>query len=332
MANNYTILNSLGISVTFRSTDDGSGLQIANNRLTDATGSNFFPTADAAARRLYAQITDGTNSFPTADVAARKLFAALTDGTNTATIKAASTAALVTDTALVVRPLLPTDGTNTTPAGDAIARAIFQELTDGTTGPVFVTPASTAALAANKALVVALHPTSPVTTNAEATLTAGAAPSKALVLAGQFLSNATLPAATTGQTVALQTDPAGTQKVGLVPLGTPVYAGSGSVAAASAVATLTIPAAKMGYLDGFDVDGLGATAGSAIVLTIAGLLGGTLTYAFGVPAGATVPVHQSFRFNTPLQASAVATNLVVTAASFGAGNTAASITAYGHYL
>lgn len=305
---------------------------IPNIRLCDATAANFAPTMDAVGRAGYQYITDGTHTFPTADAAARKLFAAITDGTNTATVKASSTGAAATDTALVVRPMAWTDGSNTAPTMDAIARAGFQELTDGTTGPVFVTPASTAAIATNKALVVALHPTSPVTTNADTALTAGAAPTKAFALAGQFLAWGSLPAATTAQTVALQTDSAGTQKVGTAVLGTPIYAGSGSVSASAATATLTIPSAKMGFLDGFDIDGLGASAGASVALTITGALGGTLTYAYGVPAGATVPVHNSYRFNPPLQASAVNTNLVISVASFGTGNTAASLTAYGHYV
>jgi hypothetical protein len=119
---------------------------------------------------------------------------------------------------------------------------------------------------------------------------------------------------------------------GVVCPGTPIYGGAASGGAAPAVATLVIPAAKMGYIDGFDLDGLGATAGSAIAVTIAGLLGGTLTFQVGIPAGVTVPFSLSRRFNPPLQASAVATNIVVTAPSFGAGNTQSSCNAYGHYF
>jgi hypothetical protein len=69
-------------------------------RVTDQT--NFMPTMDAAARRGYVQITDGTNSMPTADTVARSSFHRITDGTNTAAVKAASTAAIATDPALVV--------------------------------------------------------------------------------------------------------------------------------------------------------------------------------------------------------------------------------------
>ncbi len=51
-----------------------------------------------------------------------------------------------------------TDGTNTMPTGDAVARSIFHQITDGTRGPVTVKAASTAAVAADLALVVALSP------------------------------------------------------------------------------------------------------------------------------------------------------------------------------
>jgi hypothetical protein len=91
-------------------------------------------------------------------------------------------------------------------------------------------------------------------------------------------------------------------------------------------------AAKMMFLDGFDVDGLGATAGSAVSVTITGLLGGTLTFLMGVPAGVTTPFAYSKRFNPPLQASAVNTSIAVVVASFGSGNTASTVNAYGHSL
>jgi len=48
------------------------------------------------------RVTDGTNTMPTADVAARSLFARITDGTNTAAVKASATAPASTDPALVV--------------------------------------------------------------------------------------------------------------------------------------------------------------------------------------------------------------------------------------
>ena len=51
---------------------------------------------------VYVRLTDGTNIMPTGDAAARGVFHRITDGTNTATVKAASAAAVAADTALVV--------------------------------------------------------------------------------------------------------------------------------------------------------------------------------------------------------------------------------------
>jgi hypothetical protein len=127
-------------------------------------------------------------------------------------------------------------------------------------------------------------------------------------------------------------DLAGNLQVAVQPNGTPVYGGTASTIAGATTTTLTIPAGKMGYLDGFDIDGLGATAASAIVVTVAGLLGGTLTYEVGIPAGVGVPLSYSKRFNPPLQCNAVNTNIVVTVPTFGAGNVAASTNVYGHYI
>lgn len=111
---------------------------------------------------------------------------------------------------------------------------------------------------------------------------------------------------------------------------TSVVASSGSVANASAVATIPAVSAKTNYITGFTITGLGATAASGKTLTIAGLLGGTISYVFQVLAGATTgiaPIH--ITFPVPLPASAVNTAIVVTVPAFGAGNTSAIATAYG---
>lgn len=328
MADNISIKDGAGVTVSVRTTDDGSGNQIGCFRPTNATGTTFAPTMDAVARPGFQKITDGTNTLPTMDVAGRKGFVAITDGTNTITVKAASTGAQAADTALVVRPMMPTDGTNTQPAADAVARSLFAQLSDGTTGPAFVTPASTAAVAGNKALVVALHPTSPVTTNADAALAAGTAPSKAFALAGQFLAYGSLPAATTGQTMAIQTDVAGTQKVGIVPLGTSVV-DSHTGAATATTCTLPAVASKMNYLSGLAITGLGATAAGSIQVTTTGLAA-NLTFTIPIPVGATIGITPLIvNFPTPLPASAVNTAITVVVPSFGSGNTVASASAWG---
>lgn len=119
---------------------------------------------------------------------------------------------------------------------------------------------------------------------------------------------------------------------------TPVAFSSGNVAAASAVATLPATAGLTTYIEGFDLMGLGATGTSEIAVTVTGLQTqtGTLTFNVNIPAGATTQINAaspngcySFRFPSPIPASAPNTAIVVTAPTFGAGNLQACVTAYG---
>jgi hypothetical protein len=119
----------------------------------------------------------------------------------------------------------------------------------------------------------------------------------------------------------------------LPPGATPVYGASGAVSASPAVATITSAAGRTAYLNGFQVSGLGATAAGMAGITITGLVGGTLNFAFPVPAGVGVAAPPMVvNFQTPLQASAVNTNIVVTVASFGSGNVGAAVMAEGYLI
>lgn len=72
-------------------------------------------------------------------------------------------------------PVKITDGTNTMPTGDIAARAVFEQISDGYTGPVAVKASGTPPSASDKALVVVLSPNQqaiPVS-SAPATSTAG---------------------------------------------------------------------------------------------------------------------------------------------------------------
>ena len=148
---------------------------------TNSIGSVVQGTAAALSGFWPVKVTDGTNSMPTMDVVGRAGFQKVTDGTNTAAVKAASTAPLATDPALVVCispnspitvgtvaqgtaaalagywPVRITDGVNTMPTMDVAARAGFHKNTDGT-NTAAVKAASTSAAAADPALVVALSP------------------------------------------------------------------------------------------------------------------------------------------------------------------------------
>jgi hypothetical protein len=118
-----------------------------------------------------------------------------------------------------------------------------------------------------------------------------------------------------------------------LPPGAPIVAASGNVANTNAVATLAAAPGKTTFITGFRCDAAGATAGLAVSLTVAGLLGGTLTYAFTFPTGAAVgawPVEHLFV--PPLAASTVNTAIVVTLPAGGAGNTNATCNATGFQL
>jgi hypothetical protein len=114
---------------------------------------------------------------------------------------------------------------------------------------------------------------------------------------------------------------------------TPVIASSGNVAAAVATATLTSAATKTAYITGFSVTGSGATAGLPVSVTVTGILGGTLTYTYVAATGALLANEPLLiAFPTPLPASAVNTNIVVSCPSLGVGNTNNTVVAYGYRI
>lgn len=113
---------------------------------------------------------------------------------------------------------------------------------------------------------------------------------------------------------------------------TPLIAGSGNVANASAAATLTGTATTTVYISGFEVTGSGSTSGLPVTVTVAGLLGGTRSYTYSFIAGALIAnVPLLVQFNPPLPASAVNTAIVVTCPAGGTGNTNNTVVAHGFY-
>lgn len=115
---------------------------------------------------------------------------------------------------------------------------------------------------------------------------------------------------------------------------TPV-AGNAAGAAQINAASLAAAANRTNYIEGFDVTGGGATAAGVIEATVTGLQAGTLKFELPIAAGATAPAFSnptgmfSVRFPSPLPASGLNTAITVTVPSFGAGNTNASVNAYG---
>ena len=67
-----------------------------------------------------------------------------------------------------------------------------------------------------------------------------------------------------------------------------------------------------------------------VIATVTGTIGGTLSYVFVAPTGATVAAAPLIlAFHPPLAASAVNTAIVVTLPALGLGNTNAAVVAHG---
>jgi hypothetical protein len=114
---------------------------------------------------------------------------------------------------------------------------------------------------------------------------------------------------------------------------TPIAGSSGNVANAAAVATLAASATKKTYITGFTLTASGATSASVVSATVAGLAGGTLTYTFVFPAGATVQATTlNVQFAQPAVSTAINTAIVVTLPAGGSGNTNAAASATGFQL
>lgn len=112
-----------------------------------------------------------------------------------------------------------------------------------------------------------------------------------------------------------------------------ITASSGNEANTNAVATLAAATGKTTYITGFTCTAAGATAAAVVEVTVVGLIGGTATYIFTAPAGATVAAAPlSVQFPEPVAASAVDTAIVVTLPALGAGNTNAAVVATGYQL
>lgn len=107
-------------------------------------------------------------------------------------------------------------------------------------------------------------------------------------------------------------------------------ASSGNVANASAAATLAGAASLTTYITGFQCTPGGATAAALVIVTVAGVITGTMSYIAGAPAGVAVMGQPLIvQFPTPVPASAVNTAIVVTMPALGGGNTNAACSAQG---
>ena len=98
-------------------------------------------------------------------------------------------------------------------------------------------------------------------------------------------------------------------------------ASSGNVAAASAVATLAAPIeGKKNYVTGFLITSAGATAAAVVLGTITGLVGGTITFVYTAPAGATIAGSPYMvTFPIPIPAAVASSAVALTLPSLGLG-------------
>lgn len=112
---------------------------------------------------------------------------------------------------------------------------------------------------------------------------------------------------------------------------TPAGQNSGG-ANAILTATITPGGGITAFVTTLRILGLGATAATEVQATLAGVLGGTITYPVSVPLGVTVPITPvTDSFGTRgIAGSAAGQAITLTLPAFGAGNTfaLASITGY----
>jgi hypothetical protein len=108
----------------------------------------------------------------------------------------------------------------------------------------------------------------------------------------------------------------------------------GSVAATAQTVSLAALAGRRNFLCSAWIDGLGATSGSVIQVTITGLVCGTITRQVTIPAGVTVALASPLiiSFDTPIAASGVNSAISLIVPSFGSGNTVALVGIHGFSL
>ncbi len=159
-----TYANASGASVTLEATT-GTVATIANNRITDGSA-HYLPTGDAVARQIYVQPTDGTNKIVVAQPNAALAENAAT-WMETASLVCAldpnasagsqAVQAYVESTSHPNLRVAVYNGSTEMPAMAAVGTAGFVSVTDGT-NKAAVKAASTAALATDPSLVVAVSP------------------------------------------------------------------------------------------------------------------------------------------------------------------------------
>lgn len=117
-----------------------------------------------------------------------------------------------------------------------------------------------------------------------------------------------------------------------IPLqGVGITASSGNVAAGAAVATLAAATGKVTYICGFAITSAGSTGAAIVSPTVTNTVTGTLTFTYASVAGVTLGNQPLVvPFNPCISAATPNTTVVVTLPTLGAGNTNASVSAWGY--
>ena len=112
---------------------------------------------------------------------------------------------------------------------------------------------------------------------------------------------------------------------------TPLVTGSGNQANAEAKVTLTGTPSNIVYLCGLVVTGGGGSAEKIVLVTVAGLLGGTRSFCYAFrddPQAVNEPLI--LHFDPPLPAADVNTPIVITCPAGGTGNLYNMVFAHGY--
>jgi hypothetical protein len=116
--------------------------------------------------------------------------------------------------------------------------------------------------------------------------------------------------------------------------GNPIAASSGNQANTAASVTLRGPSSALGqhtaFIAGFNVTGGGATAGSIVLVTVTGAVGGTQTYSLTVPTGVTTGIEPlDVVFDPPSPEATPGGGITVSLPALGSRNTNACVNAWG---
>lgn len=112
----------------------------------------------------------------------------------------------------------------------------------------------------------------------------------------------------------------------------PVAASSGNLSNAEAIATLPGAPNLLTYITSFQCTSTGSDIVLGVTITVAGVVGGTQSYAFNTGDNKIAGDQMIIPYSYPLPASAENTPIVVSMPANGVGNTHASCSAQGFQI